>query len=258
MNRFLHDLWRNRELLQLLVLRNIKIRYKSSVLGFVWTLLNPILFIGIYAMFLGLLKVAIALPLLVSGVIVWSFLDMCLGDSLYAVIGNTNLIKKTSFSRPTLPVAMVLSNLVNFVLSLIILGCYLVFARVSPQHLWLLPVIVLSQTALCLGLGLIVSAMNVYFRDTEHILAVVKLAWFFMTPIIYPISFVFDQVSPTLQKAAFLNPMTGLVTAYRWVLMSEDIIAPQLVTMSHAICWGVLAVGILIFQRAERGFADEL
>lgn len=258
MNRFIKDIWGNRELLQLLVARNIKIRYKSSILGFLWTLLNPIFFIAIYAMFLGLLKVQIPLPLLVSGIIVWSFLDMCLGDSLYAIIGNTNLVKKTSFARPTLPLAMVLSNLVNFLLSMVVLAVYLLFANVTGQYLWLLPVIVVTQTALCLGLALIISALNVYFRDTEHILAVVKLAWFFMTPIIYPITFVFDHLSPLMQKAAFLNPMTGVVTAYRWVLMSEDVIAPRLVTMSHLICWIVLVAGVLIFQRAERGFADEL
>lgn len=258
MSRLFADLYRHRELLGILVARNLKIRYRGSALGFFWTLLNPIFFIVIYATFLGLLKVDIGLPLLVTGIIVWNFFDMTLSDGLYAVIGNANLVKKTAFTRLILPLSMVISNTVNFLLSLVVLFAYLLIDGQSIQHLWLLPLLVLTQAALCLGMALIVSTLNVYFRDTEHLLGVGKLAWFFLTPVIYPIAFVFEHVPPLVQKLAFLNPMTGVITAYRWVMLSSDIIAPRLVLGSHLICWGVLVVGVLVFQRYQRGFADVL
>lgn len=247
-----------RELLYILVLRNLKVRYKSSALGFFWTLLSPVFLICIYAVFLSLLKVAIELPILVTGIIVWQFLAMCLGDSLHAILGNAPLIRKTTSPRIMFPLAMVSANMVNLLLSLIVLFAYLLVVGADIGNLLWLPPVLLTQFALCLGMGLILSCSNVFFRDTEHILGVAMLAWFFLTPIIYPLSLIFEKVPGPLQKAAFLNPMTGIVTAYRAVFLSADIVAPRLVTMSCLIAWGILAVGVAIFQHFQVRFAEEL
>jgi ABC-2 type transport system permease protein len=126
-------------------------------------------------------------------------------------------------------------------------------------HLVYLPVIMASQFALCLGVSLVVSCANVFFRDTEHIMTMVMLAWFFLTPIFYEI----DDIPKTIagldvQRLSFLNPMTGIVTAYRHVLMRTDIIAPQLVVMSHLVCWLIFIFGLAFFNRVQTKFADAL
>lgn len=254
------DIFQYRDLLGTLVVRNLKIRYKRSVLGFFWTLLNPLFLIVIYAIFLKILKFfdpsdPLFLPMLVCGIIVWQFLAMSLGDSLYAVLGNANLVTKTSFPRMILPLSMVFANLVNFLLSLVILVVYLLLAVDAPfGALGWLPLIILTQFALCMGLSLVLSALNVFFRDTEHLLNVILLAWFFLTPIIYPIG----EIPARYQRLAFLNPMTGIVTAYRAVFLSTDLMAPRLVGMSFALAWGTCLFGIAFFQHFQSRFSDEL
>ncbi|MCX7591810.1 MAG: ABC transporter permease [Kiritimatiellae bacterium] len=259
MGKLAKDLWKYRELLLILVARNIKIRYKRSALGFFWTLLNPVLLIIIYAVFLKILRFyrsgdPLFLPTLVSGIIAWQYLAMCLGDSLHAVVGNANLVTKTSFPRIILPLSTICANLVNFLLSLVILAIYLLIVGIRASHLWALPIVILTHFALCLGLGLILSALNVFFRDTEHLLSVVLVAWFFLTPIIYP----FSQIPLRFQRPAFLNPMTGIVTAYRSIFLSTDLMAPRLAGMSMAIAWLVCLLGLFFFQMCQKRFADEL
>jgi ABC-type polysaccharide/polyol phosphate export permease len=256
---FLKDLFRHRELLWILVGRTLKIRYKRSVLGFFWTFLNPVFLILIYAVFLKILKFydpsnPLFMPMLVTGIIGWQFTSMCCGDGLHAVLGNSNLITKTSFPRIILPLSMVLANLVNFLLSLLILLVYVLAIGTHFSSLWLLPVALLTHLALCLGLALILSATNVFFRDTEHLLGMVLLAWFFLTPVIYP----FSQIPVEFQRLAFLNPMTGIITAYRTVFLSTDVMAPRLLAMSFSISWLVCAAGMWLFQRVQGRFGDEL
>ncbi len=257
------DIDKHRELLGILVVRNLKIRYKRSVLGFLWTLLNPLLFIVIYATFLKLLKCyeennPFFLPGLVTGVIVWQYLSMCLGDSLHAVLGNANLVSKTAFPRIVLPLSTVAADLVNLLLSLAIMLVYMLALSaagvpISFRYLGLLPVVVVTQTALCLGLSLILSCMNVFFRDTEHLLGVVMLAWFFLTPIMYT----FERIPMHYQRLAFLNPMTGIVVAYRSAVMGTSIMAPRLMMISFAIAWITCLVGIAVFQRVQGRLVEE-
>jgi lipopolysaccharide transport system permease protein len=255
----LKDVYAHRELLFILVARNMKIRYKRSVLGFFWTLLNPLFLILIYAVFLKILKFYDPnnpnfLPMLVSGIIAWQFTSMAAGDSLHAILGNANLITKTSFPRIILPLAMVIANLINFLFSVPILWIYLIVVNVPIGHTWLLPFIVLTHFALCFGLSLFLSALNVFFRDTEHLLGVGLLAWFFLSPIVYP----FSQIPLEYQRLAFLNPMVGIVTLYRGVFLSTHVVAPRLMAMSLSISWVVLAAGIALFQRMQARFGDEM
>jgi lipopolysaccharide transport system permease protein len=265
MLRLIKDIHTHRELLGILVVRNLKIRYKRSVLGFFWTLLTPLFFILIYAVFLKLLKSfdsnPVFLPSLVAGVVVWQFLAMCLGDSLHAILGNATLVTKAAFPRIVLPLSMAIANTINFLLSTVILIVYLLILKlvvmpevISFQYAWLLPIVLVTQFALCLGLSLILSSLNVFFRDTEHILGVGLLAWFFLTPIIYT----FDRIPQEFQRYSFLNPMTGIVTAFRTGFLGTSIVAPRLVTMSLGIAWVVLLIGILMFQMLQSRFAEEL
>jgi len=257
---WLKEVFQRRELLLILVVRNLKIRYKNSALGFFWSLLSPLFLILIYAVFLRVMRFAWDLPVLVTGIIVWQFLALCLGDSLHAVVGNANLVTKASFPRIILPLAMTGANLVNFLLSFAVLCVYLVVVRVDAGAVLWLPLILLTQFALCFGVALIISCANVFFRDTEHILSVVMLAWFFLTPVIYPIEIVFESPSlPWWTPIAYhLNPMTGIVTAYRAVLLSSPLPGSGLLPLSFCVAWAVPLVGFFLFQRLEGRFGDEL
>jgi lipopolysaccharide transport system permease protein len=256
--KLISDIYTHRDLLLIMTVRNIKIRYKNSVLGFFWTLLSPLFLIIIYNIFLKIMRFTSNLPLLVVGIVVWQYLAMCLGDSLHTVIGNTNLIKKSAFPRIILPLAMTLANLVNLLLSLTVVFVYLIAVHsVFGSVVWL-PLILLTHFALCLGVGLIVSSVNVYFRDTEHILTIAMLAWFFLTPVIYPISLMTEKFGSAVQHLFFLNPMTGIITAYRSVLLSEPIPGGSMILVSFAVAWTIPLVGVAIFQKLQVKFADIL
>lgn len=260
-------MWRWRELLWILVCRNLKIRYKGSTLGFFWSLLSPVLLILIYAVFAAILRFNEGRPnylqFLVIGIAVWQFLSMCLNDSLYAVMGNVNLVKKTAFPRVILPLAMVCANLINFLLTWCVLLLYLLLMRMPMDHIYLLPFILLVQTALCLGAALILSTSNVFLRDTEHILGIGTLAWFFLSPIFYPVEMQMNFLPPSASWLVFLNPMTGIVWCYRRVLMSTAMPDLQTVPVSGPlisllVCLVVLAIGLITFQKAQVRFGDVL
>jgi ABC-2 type transport system permease protein len=260
------EIWQRRELLWLLVVRNLKLRYKHSALGFFWSLLSPLLLILIYALFAAILRFNQGRPnyleFLVTGIVVWQFLSMCLNDSLYAIMGNVNLVKKTAFPRIILPLAMVLSNLLNFLLTWIVLFAYLAFSGMKFSHLELLPLVLGAQTLLCLGLALLLSAMNVFFRDTEHILGIGTLAWFFMSPIFYPVQMQLEYLPQQYGWLAFLNPMSGVIWGDRRLLMGAgmpDVFVPLWYPLiSAAVCFVVLLLGFGFFQKMQARFGDEL
>jgi lipopolysaccharide transport system permease protein len=173
-------------------------------------------------------------------------------------MGNSSLVKKTSFPRIILPLSTVAANLVNFLLTAAVVCVYLLVSRATPTHLEFLPVALLTQCALCLGAGLIVATLNVFFRDTEHIMGVATLAWFFLTPVFYPVGNQLGALPQGLGWMAFLNPMTGIVCAYRGIAMGDPLPARGGMALSFAICWALLLAGIAVFQRCQSRFGDEL
>ncbi|OGV73618.1 MAG: hypothetical protein A2269_01230 [Lentisphaerae bacterium RIFOXYA12_FULL_60_10] len=259
---FWRSIFARRELLWLLMVRNLTIRYKHSVLGFFWSLLGPLLMILIYAVFAHILRFQGShpayLPFLVSGLIVWHYLSLCLNDSLYSIAGSANLIKKTTFPRIILPMAMTFANLLNFLLTLVVLVAYLCFAGQTAQHILWLPLLILTQTALCLGLALVLSSLNVFFRDTEHLLGVGVLAWFFLTPVFYPLGRQLDMLPEYLHWMPFLNPMTGIVSSYRFILISDPLPMMLGLFISGGISWVLLLFGAWLFQRLQIRFGDTL
>ena len=262
MSSLIHTVWQRRELVGILIARNLKIRYKGSVLGFLWSLLTPGLFILMYAIFARIMRFGASrpdyLPFLVTGIIVWQFVSMALNDSLYAISGNANLVKKTAFPRIILPLSMTLANAINFLLTLAVLGLYLLFAGqgLGPVF-WLVPALMV-QLILCLGLALTISCANVFFRDTEQIIGVGTLAWFFMTPIFYPLEMQLDMLPDHLHALAFLNPMTGVVSVYRTAFLGDALPAASGLGLSLLVSVVVLAIGLFTFQRAQARFGDEL
>ncbi|MDD5708831.1 MAG: ABC transporter permease [Kiritimatiellae bacterium] len=255
-----------RELLAMLIVRNLKIRYKNSALGFFWSLLTPACFIAIYAVFAGILGIRGRmlgtdgpgfLPFLVTGIVVWQFTATCFSDALQAIAGNANLVKKAAFPRMLLPLSMVLANACNFLLTLVVLWCYLAWAGAGFGAGWLLLLALPAQAALCLGLALLTATANVFYRDTEHIVGVAALAWFFLTPVFYPASLQIEYLGAAPDWLAYLNPMTGLLDAYRQVFLGMPA-DPAGMAVSAAVSLALLLTGIAVFQSSEGRFGDEL
>lgn len=262
MKNILLSVWERRELVLMLIGRNLKIRYKGSVLGFFWSLLTPLCFIFIYAIFAKILKFNDGKPgylqFLIVGIVSWQFFQMCMNDSLHSITGNVNLIKKTSFPRIILPLSTVLANLVNFILTLAVLVFYLFFAGVFPPNPIFIAPAMLNQTALCLGISLLASTCNAFFRDTEHIVSVLLLAWFFLTPVFYDIGLQIEHAPEGYQWLIYLNPMTGIICLSRYALLGTMLPPRSGLLISGLTAWIVLFWGIIVFQSTEKKFADEL
>lgn len=269
------QLLKRRELLTILVQRNLKIRYKNSSLGFLWSLLTPALMILMYACFAKILKFsdgADYLSFLVAGIVIWQFTAGCMNDSLNAIVGNTNLVKKVSFPRIILPLSTALANGVNFLLTLVVLIIYLILAGVfSCANIYLLVPAILMQLMLCVGICCFCSVANVFFRDTQHIVGIGSLAWFFMSPVFYrttmqtsAITSVFGlSASSQLQGIVFLNPMTGILGMYRAAFMSGQRPVPENLSLwwlmlSAGICFVVFIAGLIAIRKGDRSFGDVL
>jgi len=254
---------KRRELVVNLAVRTLKVRYKNSTLGFLWTLINPLLMMLIYFVFISILaKVPTPIPVLLTGVIFWQFIVMCTGDAAGAVAGHSNLVKKVYFPRVLMPFSMCLANFINYLLSLAVLLVLVIAISlgigfpVDLSWLWLLPVVLVLQFALVLGIALVVSALNVYFRDIEHITSVVLMALFFMSPILYSVKLVPKWIATWYM----MNPFASLVTLMRRAFLGANTPWPVEWTIwpSLALPVVVLAFGLWLFSRLEPHFADQL
>lgn len=257
-----HELWRRRGLVGMLSLRNLKIRYKHSVLGFFWSLLTPGLLILIYAIFARILRFSGERPdyleFLVCGIVVWQFTATCLNDGINAVTGNANLVKKTRFPRVALPLALTLANTVNFLLTAVVLGIFLVCTGVSPGNLLWLGIAFPVHFALCLGVVMLGSAGHVYFRDTQHMIGVGTLAWFFLSPVFYPPQRQLAMLPDSWSSIIYLNPMTGILGMYRSALLGDPSPGGVETVISLACVVLVFGAGWAVFARAQRGFGEVL
>jgi lipopolysaccharide transport system permease protein len=249
-----------RELVENLVARNLKQRYKGSALGFLWSLLHPLFLVLIYLVFIRLMRFPTRLPDLLVGVMTWQFLSLCASDAAGVVLGHASLVKKTWFPRVILPLSAVLGNLVHFGLSLLVLGVALPLLGAPPRAGWLLvPAVIALQCLLCLGLSLGLSALNVFYRDVEHLVPIGLMSWFFVTPVIYSAEHVVGN--PTLPSWAaavfFANPMAALLAWYRHALLGDPL-PPVALWPGLLVAVGVFGLGALVFMRLEPRFADEL
>ena len=258
---------KQRELVANLVSRELKSKYKGSALGFLWSILTPLFMAAIYVFFLRLLAGrGVPVENIIIGVFAWQFTSLCVTGSMTCVSGNSNLVKKVYFPRIILPLANTLANLVNFLLSLavqfvilfILLG--LRGTTVSPWSL-ALPALILYHTLFNLGLAFLMSSANVYFRDTQHLVGVLLSAWFFVSPVMYDLSFVerAASVSPLLANLYLLNPMAVIITGYR-ALMMPGIVFPWTLYTIVGLVLPVILLGLayVVFQRSEKYFADLL
>jgi lipopolysaccharide transport system permease protein len=265
----LRELWNYRELIHNLVVRDLKVRYKSSVLGVVWSWLNPLLMMVVYTVFFTIFLGNNNIPryhvLLLCGLLPWNFFNDAVLQSTGSIVNNAHLIKKVYFPREVLPISIVLSSMVNF---LIALPMFFILALVSgsPLTRWvlLLPITILIQVVFTVGLTLFLATINVFYRDTQIILGVVMLAWFFLTPVFYPIEKVPQAAS--LLGITFdarlwlrrLNPMASIIASYRDLLYRGAPTGLDFLLRTAVTALLVLVVGYLVFLRYSPRFGEEV
>jgi lipopolysaccharide transport system permease protein len=257
------EVWAYRDLLLNLVQRDLSVRYRRSVLGFMWSFLNPLLMMLVFTIVFMVVKPLSvrSYPLFVlAGLLPWNFTAGALSAAVRSITGSANLIDKVYFPREVLPLAAVLSNLVNFLLSLVVFIplAWLLGGRFSEWTL-ALPLVILVHVVLVTGLALLLSTLNVFYRDTELVLDVAITAWFFLTPIFYELELLPNQLLgfDVWRVVYTLNPMATLVTDYRYILLYEyPVIRHTLISFVTGLV--LLAVGWFVFRRFSPSFAEEV
>jgi ABC-type polysaccharide/polyol phosphate export permease len=265
----LREVWHYRELVRNLVVRDLKVRYKSSLLGVAWSWLNPLLMMAVYTVLFTIFLRNDTVPhypvFLLCGLLPWNFFNDAVIQATGSVVNNASLIKKVYFPSIVLPLSVVLSNLVNFLIALPLFFVLALIFGVRPTW-WvlLLPVTILIQVVFTIGLTLILATLNVFFRDTQIILGVITLAWFFLTPVFYPI----NAVPPEAQVLGYtinaqlwlrrLNPMASIIASYRDLLYWGAPTGLDFLLRTAVTALVVLVVGFLIFQRYSPRFGEEI
>lgn len=254
------ELWIYRELVYFLTWRSLKVRYKQTILGAVWAVLEPFLTMVVFTIFFGnLAKVGsdnIPYPIWsYAGLLPWGLFSKALSDASRSLVANSHMITKIYFPRIILPLSSILAGLVDFAIAFVVLiGMMLFYKQFPTSAVWTLPLFLLLAMITALGVALWLSALNVKYRDVGYILPFLTQFWLFITPVVYPSS----QIPEQWRLIYGLNPMTGVVEGFRWALLG---INPQptffpMLAVSAAMAIVVLFTGILYFRRMERGFAD--
>lgn len=255
----LKELYAYRQMIFSLVKKDLRGRYKGSVLGFLWTFINPLFQLVVYTfVFSYILKSGIDkyyLYLFVA-LIPWIFFSASITGGSSSIIAQKDLVKKIYFPRQVIPIAYVTSCFVNMLLCFLVIFAVVLVSGVgfNPLALLCLPVIMLVEYLLALGMALLASAVTVYFKDLEHILGIVSMAWMYLTPIMYDKAIIPEQFLPFFH----LNPMTHIIECYRAVLYYKTI--PDLTTLFSSVGLGLLflVVGWVVFQKLQKHFAEEL
>lgn len=253
------ELQRTWELLFLLTVRELKLRYQDTALGFVWSLLKPLL-LGAVLYFALQRVVRIRVEdyhlVLLTALFPWTWFQTSLLLAAPSISNNSNLIKKVRFPRYVLPLATVTNNMVHFLFTLPVLAIFVLGSGYNPSPTWIvgIPVLVVIELALLMGVVLLISALNVFLRDLEHLMDVFLNLLFYATPIIYPLSMVPDKY----EKLVLLNPLASLMEAWRDLFMNNDLPSPVALFPCLVFTVAAVVVGLVVFRRLEKGFADAL
>jgi lipopolysaccharide transport system permease protein len=254
----LRELWEYRELLYFLTWRDIKVRYKQTVLGVLWAIIQPFFTMVVFSLFFGrLAKVpsdGIPYPIFSYAALVpWTFFSNGLNQSSNSLVGSANLIKKIYFPRLVIPLASVLSGIVDFALAFTVLLLMMIYYGIYPtvNIVWL-PFLLALAFVTALGVGMWLSAMNVQFRDVRYTIPFLTQFWLFATPIAYPSSL----LSEPWRTVYGINPMVGVVEGFRWMLLNTDTRPGPVILLSTVVSVLLLITGIYYFRRMEKTFAD--
>lgn len=255
---FIQDILKFRDLIFLMTQKELKIKYKNSVLGILWSMLNPLLMLTIYTIaFKFILKVEVEnfSLYMFCGLLLWIFLQNSVNQSMLSIINNHHLLTKVYFPKLILPLVVVNSNFINFLFNSIILFLAVLFfkAPITLSYLWL-PFLIILLYFFVLGFSLLLTTLNTRFQDTAYLVEVLFSALFYLTPIIYPLSMVPER----FKWIIMLNPFTSIVECFRAILIEGK--GPNLITLFIFILFTLILtiLGITIFKKYEKYFVDEL
>ena len=254
------EFWQYRELLYFLVWRDVKVRYKQTALGATWAIIQPVLTMLVFSVFFGRLAKmpsdGVPYPLFAYAALVpWTFFANALTQASNSLVGSAALIKKVFFPRLIVPVASVLSGIIDFLLAFSVLVVLMTWygLGVSPKLLWL-PLFALQALVAALAVSLWLSALNVEYRDVRYIVPFVTQFWLFATPVAYPSSL----LSEPWRTVYGLNPMVGVVEGFRWALLDTGAAPGPMFAVSSLTSLALLVGGAYYFRRLERTFADRV
>ncbi len=261
----LGELWRYRELIVFLTWRDLKVRYKQTLLGASWAILQPVLSMIVFTLIFGGVgrmaeDLEIPYPIFsYTALLPWGLFSKALTDAGRSLVTNRNMLTKIYFPRLAIPLASVFSGLVDFAIQfavlIILMFYYQTTGMVTASVVWALPLFLLLTLITALGVGLWLSALNVIYRDVGYTLPFLTQLWFFITPIVYPLSKAVDRY-PSWEWLFAINPMTGVVEGFRWALLGMDQPDFGLMAISSVIAVALLISGLFYFRRMERTFAD--
>lgn len=253
------ELWRYRELLYIFVWRDVKVRYKQTAIGVLWAVFQPLATMLIFTVIFG--RVAqvpsdnLPYPIFVyAGLLFWTYYLTALTNATNSLVENENIIKKVYFPRLILPVSTAITPVIDFVVSLVVLFVLMAYYHVMP-HFWgivAIPFLLITCTVAASGLGLFLASVNVKFRDVRYALPFFIQLLLYVTPVIYPLTI----VPAKWQWVIYLNPMAGVITVARSLLLGGTSIEWGFVGISLASCLAILALGVAYFRKTERFFAD--
>jgi len=257
----LGDLWHYRELIVFMIWRDIMVRYKQTLLGALWAVIQPVMTMLVFNfLFNNVAKVSsdgIPYPIFAfTALLPWGLFTTALNTASRSLTSNHNMITKTYFPRLVLPIASVLGGLVDFAIALVILFGMMAYYRVTPTltALWAVPLFVLLAIIAALGVALWLSAINVQYRDVGYALPFITQFWLFITPVAYSST----VISGKWQFIYALNPMAGVVNGFRWALLGSGSGPDLLVAISTGISLLILLSGLIYFRNMERTFADTI
>ena len=267
----LKELYDYRQMIFSLVKKDLRGRYKGSALGFLWTFLNPLLQLVVYSIVFSTIfrnNIEKFYLYLFIGLLPWMFFSSSLTVGSVSVISSKDMVKKIYFPREFLPIAYLTSSFVNMLLCFLVVFIVMIIGGIDPNStfhwtaLLYLPIVMIVEYVLALGFAMLASALTVYFRDLEHILGIITMAWMYATPILYDVSMIqnilVEKGMGNLMHLYMLNPMTPIIVAYHQILYYGQ--APDLSTLLSAVVLGLffLILGYLVFRKLQRGFAEEL
>ncbi|MCG6944862.1 MAG: ABC transporter permease [Deltaproteobacteria bacterium] len=254
----LKELWEYRELLYFMAWRDIKVRYKQTVLGAAWAIIQPFFTMVVFSIFFGKLarvpSDGLPYPIFAYAALVpWTFFANGLNQASNSLVGSANLIKKVYFPRLVVPISGVISGVFDFILAfLVLLGLMLYYGIIPTLNIVWLPFLLLLTITTSLGVGLWLSALNVQFRDVRYTVPFLTQFWLFATPIAYPSSL----LSEPWRTLYGINPMVGVVEGFRWALLGTDTAPGPIIIVSSMVALALLVGGAFYFKRLEKTFAD--
>jgi len=255
---WLQEIWRYRELLYFLVWRDVKVRYKQTVLGAAWAIIQPFCTMIVFTLFFQRLAQipsdGIPYPIFsYSALLPWTYFSTAVISAGNSLVSSSNIITKVYFPRATIPASSVISGLVDFGVASVVLLVMMAYYRIQPGlHLLLWPLLIVPLVMLALGVGMVFAALNVKYRDIRYALPFLVQLWLFITPIIYPSS----MVPAKYRFLLAVNPLSGIIEAFRGALLPGREIDWLLLAISVCSSSIILTLSVLYFRRTERTFAD--